>query len=147
MYATGNGKTSTVPADFAWFDYEIDSPLTTREARQQWYRARRFRHGDEGILARALHERQTICPPTHEQLVVAPEAVEIDSALVVDDGRQLGVPGIEIVAAPRHVGTQTEQPFVAGAGLGNRPIVKVGSVHRVDAAPGKNIWFAPKPLS
>ncbi|MEX2091434.1 MAG: glycoside hydrolase family 43 protein [Pirellulales bacterium] len=24
MYATGNGKASTVPADFAWFDYEID---------------------------------------------------------------------------------------------------------------------------
>ena len=24
MYATGNGKASTVPADFAWFDYEVD---------------------------------------------------------------------------------------------------------------------------
>jgi alpha-N-arabinofuranosidase len=25
MYATGNGKKSTAPADFAWFDYEVDT--------------------------------------------------------------------------------------------------------------------------
>jgi len=24
MYATGNGQESTVPADFAWFDYRIE---------------------------------------------------------------------------------------------------------------------------